>query len=83
MTQQRNKPKEAPKAPEKAPFFLPTISGLETQFDLSAVENRTEDESHKGKRLELDGSWLESEFARRLSGEDETGRCKSYFFKQD
>ncbi|OXG26744.1 U3 small nucleolar RNA-associated protein 21 [Cryptococcus neoformans Ze90-1] len=77
---QRNKPKEAPKAPEKAPFFLPTISGLETQFDLSAVEkNRTEEESHKGKRLELDGSWLESEFTRRLSGEDETGSYNTFF----
>ncbi|XP_043225558.1 WD repeat-containing protein 36-like [Amphibalanus amphitrite] len=31
----RNKPKEAPKAPKSAPFFLPTVSGLETKFDLS------------------------------------------------
>jgi len=27
--QQRNKPKEAPKPPEKAPFFLPTLPGVE------------------------------------------------------
>ncbi|WVQ86757.1 hypothetical protein IAS59_000473 [Cryptococcus gattii] len=77
---QRNKPKEAPKAPEKAPFFLPTISGLETQFDLSAVDkDQAEEELRKGKRLELDGSWLESEFTRRLSGEDETGSYNAFF----
>jgi U3 small nucleolar RNA-associated protein 21 len=32
----RNKPTEAPKAPKHAPFFLPTLAGLETQFDLAA-----------------------------------------------
>lgn len=29
----RNKPKEPPKAPKSAPFFLPTVSGLEFKFD--------------------------------------------------
>ncbi|KAJ7582969.1 WD40-repeat-containing domain protein [Mycena floridula] len=32
VIQQRNKPKEAPKAPEKAPFFLPTLPGVEPRF---------------------------------------------------
>ena len=33
----RNKPKNAQvQKPRDAPFFLPTISGLETKFDLSA-----------------------------------------------
>jgi len=34
----KNKPKAAPKKPKAAPFFLPTIPGLITQFDLSSVE---------------------------------------------
>jgi len=34
----KNKPKAAPKKPKAAPFFLPTIPGLTTQFDLSSVE---------------------------------------------
>jgi len=31
----KNKPKAPPKKPKAAPFFLPTIPGLETKFDLS------------------------------------------------
>ena len=38
--QQRNKPKEPPKAPKAAPFFLPTIAGLEPKF---AIEENKED----------------------------------------
>ena len=32
--QQRNKPKEPPKAPKSAPFFLPTVPGVEFKFDV-------------------------------------------------
>ena len=35
---ERNKPEEAPKAPEKAPFFLPTTSGLTPAFVAEAKE---------------------------------------------
>lgn len=36
----RNKPKEPPKKPKQAPFFLPTVAGLDIQFDVSsALEN--------------------------------------------
>lgn len=38
VIKQRNKPKEPPKAPKAAPFFLPTISSLEFQFDLSDAD---------------------------------------------
>ena len=34
----KNKPKAPPKKPKAAPFFLPTVPGLETKFDLSGVE---------------------------------------------
>lgn len=44
IVKKRNKPKEAPKAPEAAPFFLPTIPSLELKFDLSTSE-KVEDES--------------------------------------
>merc|ERR1719394_1488204 len=43
----KNKPKAAPKKPKAAPFFLPTIPGLTTQFDLSAVEKATEENTMK------------------------------------
>ena len=34
LLQQRNKPKEPPKVPKNAPFFLPTVAGLEFKFDV-------------------------------------------------
>ena len=40
----KNKPKAPPKKPKAAPFFLPTIPGLATQFDLSAVEKAAAEE---------------------------------------
>ncbi|KAJ2804265.1 rRNA-processing protein utp21 [Coemansia helicoidea] len=33
----RNMPEKAPRAPEQAPFFLPTVSGVEHKFDLGGA----------------------------------------------
>ncbi|KAK4684110.1 U3 small nucleolar RNA-associated protein 21, partial [Tremellales sp. Uapishka_1] len=74
---QRNKPKEPPKAPEQAPFFLPTIPGLETRFDTSANEKKNGDD-HFG-RIGLGNAFLESDFTKRLSKEDENGDYNSFF----
>lgn len=38
LIRERNKPKEALKLPEKAPFFLPTVPGLEPKFDTSTAK---------------------------------------------
>ncbi|KAJ2835623.1 rRNA-processing protein utp21 [Coemansia sp. 'formosensis'] len=38
----RNKPEMAPKAPELAPFFLPTVPGTEPRFDLEAKTDESE-----------------------------------------
>ncbi|EDV92953.1 WD repeat-containing protein 36 [Drosophila grimshawi] len=35
LIKQRNKPKAPPKVPKQAPFFLPTVSGLELRFDVA------------------------------------------------
>ncbi|XP_063975994.1 WD repeat-containing protein 36 [Diachasmimorpha longicaudata] len=42
VVKKRNKPKEPPKAPEAAPFFLPTIPSLDIQFDLSETPKDAE-----------------------------------------
>ncbi|XP_076646998.1 WD repeat-containing protein 36 [Halictus rubicundus] len=42
IVRKRNKPTEAPKAPESAPFFLPTVASLELKFDFSDVKNTEE-----------------------------------------
>ena len=38
VIKERNKPKDVVKKPKNAPFFIPTISGLETKFDLAAAK---------------------------------------------
>merc|ERR1712066_629559 len=52
---QRNKPKEKPKNPTPAPFFLPTVAGLQPHF---AKPTSIPDE-HSGSRI-LDFGGLES-----------------------
>jgi U3 small nucleolar RNA-associated protein 21 len=59
----RNKPKEAPKAPEKAPFFLPTIAGLEPKFVIEANRDQDADSSRILRYDDLDA---QTELARRL-----------------
>lgn len=34
LLQERNKPKDPPRKPKSAPFFLPTVAGLEPKFEL-------------------------------------------------
>lgn len=38
IIKRRNKPKQPPKVPETAPFFLPTIPSLQLRFDFSDVK---------------------------------------------
>lgn len=40
---QRNKPKESLKKPKQAPFFLPTVAGLDIQFNVDANDKNAED----------------------------------------
>ncbi|KAH6855695.1 Utp21 specific WD40 associated putative domain-containing protein [Chaetomium sp. MPI-CAGE-AT-0009] len=48
----RNKPKEAPKAPEKAPFFLPTVGGAGASNALvAAAAAETKTREAEGSRL--------------------------------
>lgn len=46
IIKKRNKPKQPPKAPEAAPFFLPTIPSLEPKFDFSDVITDKEGDKH-------------------------------------
>ncbi|OTF80284.1 hypothetical protein BLA29_002887 [Euroglyphus maynei] len=44
LIRKRNKPKEVLEKPTVAPFFLPSISGLEPKFDLSKKQDNDDDE---------------------------------------
>ena len=47
----KNKPKAPPKKPKAAPFFLPTIPGLETKFDLSGIVPEEDTETNRSLNL--------------------------------
>ncbi|KAI5121673.1 hypothetical protein M0805_002749 [Coniferiporia weirii] len=78
VIQQRNKPKEPPKPPEKAPFFLPTLPGVEHRF---AVTQKSDAERTKrpSKRLEAGSTQAESAFHRKLASEDPEGDYEELF----
>ncbi|KAF9557999.1 Utp21-domain-containing protein [Agrocybe pediades] len=78
VIQQRNKPKEPPKAPEQAPFFLPTLPGVETRF---AVENKEPAKEAKKptRRLDKAMAGVESVFYQKLKDEPSEGNYESFF----
>ncbi|KAM7362233.1 WD repeat-containing protein 36 [Cochliomyia hominivorax] len=49
IIKKRNKPKAPPKVPKQAPFFLPTVAGLEMKFDVST--NKSDDDELESKHL--------------------------------
>jgi len=83
---QRNKPKEPPKAPEKVPFFLPTLPGVEHRFAIDEKKAASQDDkassgqkSKDSRRLDLDAADLESEFYRKLRADDNAGDYETFF----
>ncbi|KAJ9111344.1 hypothetical protein QFC19_001112 [Naganishia cerealis] len=76
----RNKPKDAPKAPEQAPFFLPTVTnlddGLGTRFD---IPTKGDGDNDAGRRTGYDSAFIESDFTARLSKEDVNGGYNAFF----
>ncbi|CAE6502464.1 unnamed protein product [Rhizoctonia solani] len=77
VIQARNKPTEAPKAPEKAPFFLPTVAGVEHKFDTGAEQNKkAKDES---RRKHSGTVRVETEFQRQMTKEDRGGDYSALF----
>src|SRR3569832_1521248 len=68
LIKERNKPKEPPKKPKQAPFFLPTTSGLDTKFQCLAEHEKVEKTNETSEKI-LGFYQLEncSDFASHLS----------------
>lgn len=79
VIQQRNKPKEPPKQPEKAPFFLPTLPGVEQRFAVDDVQKAKEDAKKSTKRLQRAAGETESVFYKKLveAHESQSADCTS------
>ncbi|ROW05366.1 hypothetical protein VSDG_00341 [Cytospora chrysosperma] len=65
LIKKRNKPTEAPKAPEKAPFFLPSASGNKAQEQDTLVPAKEQDEL-KSRITKLDWSRSQEAFSAKL-----------------
>ncbi|KZT09652.1 Utp21-domain-containing protein [Laetiporus sulphureus 93-53] len=78
VIQQRNKPKEPPKEPERAPFFLPTLPGLEPRF---AIEEKESDANapKSTKRLQKAAASSTSVFYKKLAAEKPEGDYEEFF----
>lgn len=75
LIKQRNKPKEAPKAPEKAPFFLPSLENPQTSTLLKQddTENSVADRS---RIMKMDRLASEGQFTVALKSGREGNNCK-------
>jgi U3 small nucleolar RNA-associated protein 21 len=76
MIKERNKPTEAPKAPEKAPFFLPSANGSAKDAKDEKPAAGTEVDG-KSRITTLDNARFEELFATKLRVAAESGNCKS------
>lgn len=74
VRQARNKPKEAPKAPSNAPFFLPSLPGTEPRFDFS--QSADDKEGKNDSRIGFSSLSVESEIVQALQSEANSGDCK-------
>lgn len=76
ILQQRNKPKEAPKAPEKAPFFLPSLGDKTNSLVTTATDAKDEVaaiqalEAERSRVMRMSRNAGESEFTRLLNDAD-------------
>ncbi|TEB25911.1 Utp21-domain-containing protein [Coprinellus micaceus] len=84
VIQQRNKPKEAPKAPEQAPFFIPTLPGVETRFALEDAKSkkqkeREEEEERRKERSRRMLGGIESVFVKKMEEATREGDYEDFF----
>ena len=77
VIQQRNKPKEPPKPIEKAPFFLPTLPGVETRF--TYAEKKPKETKKSTHRLDKTVVDTESVCIKKMMEEELEGDCKCWF----
>jgi U3 small nucleolar RNA-associated protein 21 len=74
---ERNKPKEAPKLPEKAPFFLPS---LDNPLPTATIEETPKDSiAERSRIMKMDRLASEGAFTVALRSGSESGDCKSLF----
>ncbi|CAG8567238.1 8534_t:CDS:10 [Acaulospora morrowiae] len=74
----RNKPKEPPKVPEKAPFFLPTLPGVDPKF-IPVLDHDNSDSKKNEKAIKLGDLKMETEFMKILKNDHSKGEYTEFF----
>ncbi|KAI1461286.1 WD domain-containing protein [Annulohypoxylon moriforme] len=77
LIKQRNKPKEAPKAPEKAPFFLPSATNAGPS-NLEATESKTGQDQSQSRITRFDHNRAEQAFASKLQAGASAGNFDEF-----
>lgn len=76
IIKQHNKPKDPPKQPKQAPFFLPTVPGLQPKFTAAADDEIPVLEGVGSKILNLGKLVPLSEFQKTLLQSTNAEECK-------
>lgn len=76
LIKQRNKPTEAPKLPEKAPFFLPSLEKPKAAALLEAEEKAVDSIAERSRIMKMDRLAAEGAFTAALRSGSDSGDCK-------
>ncbi|XP_022806762.1 WD repeat-containing protein 36-like [Stylophora pistillata] len=77
LIKKRNKPREPPKAPKAAPFFLPTTQELVPKF-LQTEEDQTDEKDANSKILDMKQLEQDSEFQKLLKEGSSSGNYELF-----
>ncbi|KAI1386472.1 WD domain-containing protein [Hypoxylon trugodes] len=77
LIKQRNKPKEAPKAPEKAPFFLPSTTNAGAS-SLEIAQPKTDQDQNQSRITRFDRNRAEQAFTSKLQTGAATGNFDEF-----
>ena len=81
VIQQRSKPKEPPRQPEKAPFFLPSTSGgAPALAGDPATGKDSGDDGGQSRITRFDRKRMEQAFTKKLQSGAASGNCKNFSF---
>lgn len=80
VIKERNKPREPPKKPKQAPFFLPTVSGLTPKFDVATSQtDENANQSNETRVLSFAKLKPKSDFAVKLENASTAKEYQSVF----
>ncbi|KAK8010544.1 U3 small nucleolar RNA-associated protein 21-like [Apiospora arundinis] len=78
LIKQRNKPKEAPKLPEKAPFFLPSATGPNAEKSDKLIPETVDADANQSRIMKFDMNRQEEAFTSKLRAGAASGNYDAF-----